>query len=260
MEVFEEMIRMTEGRSNMTPGEPVVELDWAMFGYHKETNNYEGCLPTFQGWECSVAAVVKKAGTLANPMQLLIQAARKTDDPRNVIIATGLAKAIEILAGGHVPVSVQVAHACKIGLRFTYQSDWAIPQYTLAEHFDRPGSDLLTGVLNLLESLKLRVAERPAAPTLGSLAVYRNLQKSTKVKNWEAIMLDGGARQAFYEVTGVPLPRSIDTSPERKEMHLDNFVAFWAMGHWMDSMDFKWCHEIDVAMLPMDIGNPKGAE
>jgi len=41
---------------------------------------------------------------------------------------------------------------------------------------------------------------------------------------------------------------------------LDGFTAFWGMETFMKNNNFSWQTNVDVAMFPMDVQRPKGAE
>ena len=259
-EVYEEMERLVTNQARLTEGDPTQQLDWILFGYLYLTDNFESLNPTYRGWPCEIPVVIQQAGQLAVTMQNLI--ARADDNPLHVTIAKGLARAITILAGGYLPPSLFASHARKVGLTLTRHesSGWAIPNFETHAQFNQVALDLLAGVLNLLEHFKLREPERPPAPALTELAVWKTLNKTRTHRNWETIMLDPAAQRGFYEMTETPLPNSIELCPAKKDISLDNFSPFWTKDAWMTNNVFSWQDEIDIAMLPMDISNPKGAE
>jgi hypothetical protein len=260
LDLFGEMKLMWEGGESKFRGAPLAQLGWLLFGYVESVEEYQGIWQQFQGWPHEGPKDCEDAGKLASAMNKLYQLALQSNTPVQVSIAKALRRAMQILAGGHVPPSLHVSHACMVGIRTDEQKHWAIPRYQDKQQILRVGKDMVRAVCNLLECFGLRETPKPAAPTFDSVANYRSLKKSKAELNWEHIMHNPGARQAFYNATGNPEPHTIETFPSNTKFALDNFCAFWEMDHFMNDCDFEWRDAIDTAMLPMDIANPKGAE
>ena len=263
LDFWVEMMAMCEGDYRLN-GDPMVQLCWLVFGYQPALQEFEGLTSEHQGWPHNCQGSWQQAQRMIPAMNKLVGYTENHNagGPRatDIDIARGMRRVIQHLAGGHVPPPVHIAHACMLRRPFKMQQSWAVPQYVENEDILQVGFDVLKACRTFLERLELLEKEKPAAPTFDQVALFQALRRSTQENNWALIMQDPAARSAFYDALHTHVPPTIEIIPCKMDVGLDGFTAFWGMETFMKNNNFSWQTNVDVAMLPMDVQRPKGAE
>ena len=260
IDVFDDMPFMVSGASSMKRTDPVQCLTWLMFGYVRETNDYEGLTQSFRGYKHENNVDISHAGKLLPALKKLVRLVEAGDKPENVYAARAIEKVVVILAGGTVPPSLHASHAYMRGIPLELQQIyWATPVYETTSQYQQVGKDILASVCGLLAAHNLIAKERPAVPVNQALYMWRNLELPMKERNWRMILHDPACRSAFYDVTGQTVPNSIEDMPTMMAPRYDFFSFFWSIDAFMSRGPFEWRDAVDVYMMPMDVVNPRGS-